>query len=86
MAATNKNIVVSSAALPLDEEEQTRKKRRARTIWTNPWMLLRKIDVAFYTIFKELKEQDSDGFKSYVRMDVDHFEELFHLLSPFLQK
>ena len=49
-------------------------------------MLRRKIDVAFHTIFKELKEQDSDGFKGYVRMEVDHFEELVHLLSPFLQK
>ena len=34
MAAINKNIVVASVALPLDEEEQTRKKRRTRTIWT----------------------------------------------------
>ena len=86
MAAMNKNIVVASIALLLDEEKQIRKKRRTRTIWTGPWMLLRKIDGAFGTIFKELKEQVSDGFKGYVRMDVDHFEELVHLLSPFLQK
>ena len=49
-------------------------------------MLCRKIDGAFHTIFKELKEQDSDGFKGYVRMDIDHFEELVHLLNPFSQK
>ena len=48
-------------------------------------MLRRKIGGAFHTIFKELKEQDSDGFKGYVRMEVDHLEELVHLLSPFLQ-
>ena len=41
-------------------------------------MLRRKTNGAFHTIFKELIEQDSDGFKGYVRMDVDHFEE-FHL-------
>ena len=35
----------------------------------------------FHTIYKELKQQDSDGFKGYVRMDVDHFEELVHHLS-----
>ena len=50
------------------------------------WMLRRKIDDAFHTIFKKLKEQDSDGFKGYARMDVDHFEELVYVLSPFLQK
>ena len=59
MTAMNKNIVVASVALLLDEEEQARKKRRTRTIWTRLWMLLRKIDGAFYTILKELKEQDS---------------------------
>ena len=70
----NKNIVLASVALLMNEEGQTRKKRRTRTIWTRPWMLRRKIDGAFHTIFKELKEQDSDGFKGYARMDVDHFE------------
>ena len=86
MAAMNKNIVVESAALLLGEEEQTRRKRQTPIIWTGPWMLRRKIDGAFHSMFKELKEQDSDGFKGYVRMDIDHFEELVHLLSPFLQK
>ena len=38
-------------------------------------MLRRKIDCAFHTIFKELREEDSDGFKG-----------LVHLLSSFLQK
>ena len=28
-----------------------------------PWMLRRKINGAFHAIFKELKEQDSDGFE-----------------------
>ena len=86
MAAMSKNIVVASVDLLLDEEEQSRKKRQTRTIWTRPLMLRRKIDSAFHTVFKELKEQDSDGLIGYVRMDVDHFEELVHLLSPFLQK
>ena len=86
MAAMSKNIVVASVDLLLDEEEQSRKKRQTRTIWTRPLMLRRKIDGAFHTVFKELKEQDSDGLIGYVRMDVDHFEELVHLLSPFLQK
>ena len=83
MAAMNENIVIASVAAPLDEEDQTRKERRTRTIWTRPWMLRRKINGAFYTIFKELQEQNSGGFKGYVRMDADHFEELVHLLSQF---
>ena len=49
-------------------------------------MLRRNINGAFHTIFKELKEQDSDAFKGYVRMDVDRFEELVHLLRPVFTK
>ena len=86
MAAMNKNIVIASVALLLDEEEQNIKKRRTRTIWTRPWVLRRNINGAFHAIFKELKEHDSDGFKGYVRMDVDQFEELVHLLSPVFTK
>ena len=36
-------------------------------------MLSRKVDGAFNAIFKELKEQDFDGFKGHVKMDVDQF-------------
>ena len=46
-------------------------------------MLRRKINGAFHTIFKEIKEQNSGGFRGYVRMDADHFQELVHLLSQF---
>ena len=84
MAAMNKVIVITSVALLLNEEEQTRKKRRIRIIWTRPRMPRRKINGVSHTIFKELKEHDSDGSKCYVRMNIDHFEEWVHLLRPFL--
>ena len=73
-------------ALLLDEEEQERKNKRPSFIWTRSWLLHRRNDGAFHKIFKELKEEDSDGFKGYVRMHVDHFDELVHLLSPLLLK
>ena len=82
MAATNnKVLILATIALLLDKEEQERKNKRPRFIWTRPWLLHRRNDSAFHKIFKELKEEDSDGFKGYVRMDVDHFDELVHLLS-----
>ena len=82
----SKNIVVASVVLLLNKEKQTIKKGRTQTIWTRSWMLRRKINGTFHIIFKESKEQDSDGFKGYVRMDVDHFLELVHLLTAYLQK
>ena len=68
MAATNnKVLILATMALLLDEEEQERKNKRPRFIWTRPWLLHRRNDGAFHKIFKELKEEDSDGFKGYVR-------------------
>ena len=86
MAVVKKIVVIASVALLLDEEEEETKKRRRRSIWTRPWLLRRKIDGAYHSLFKELKEEDSEGFKGYLRMDVDRFDELVHLLTPFLQK
>ena len=47
------------------------------------WILCRKISGHFHTIFKELKERDSDGFKGNARMDIIILK---NLLSSFLQK
>ena len=50
-------------------------------------MLSRKVDGAFNAIFKELKEQDFDGFKGVMlEWTLINFEDLVHLLSPILQK
>ena len=47
-------------------------------------MLRRKFDGAFHTIPKELKKENSDGCKGYVRMDVNHFDQLVELLKATL--
>lgn len=83
--AVDRNVIIASVALLLDEEERE-KTQSKRSVWTRPWLQRRKIKGAFHTTFKELKEEDPEGFKGYVRMDVDHFDELLHLLAPFLQK
>ena len=50
----------------------TMKKRRVKNLFCldKAMGLRRKFDTAFHTIFKELKEEDSDGFKNYVSMDL----------------
>ena len=73
----SKNILVASVALLMDEEKQTTKKRRTRPIWRRSQMLNRKIDCAFHTIFKELKNR--------ILVDLKIMLE-WTLISPFLQK
>lgn len=87
--ASDKKIIASIALLLDNDEEQERarnKEMSKRSIWTRPWLIRRKTDGAFHTLFKELKAEDSEGFKGYVRMDVPHFDELVRILSPSLRK
>ena len=83
--AVDRNVLITSLALLLDEERR-KKKQTKRSIWIRPWLERRKTGGAFQTIFKELKEGDPEGFKGYVRMDVNHFDELVYRLAPLLKK
>eukprot|EP00794_Sanderia_malayensis_P001700 gene1700-1894_t len=83
--AISQIVIIASVALLLQEEEQERMKTRSiRSMWTRPWLIRRKIYGSFHTLFVELKEGDPEGFKGYVRMDINHFDELVNLLAPFL--
>ena len=46
----------------------------------------RKHDGAFYTIFQELKQEDAEGFRGYVKLNTTSFEILVELLAPSLLK
>ena len=41
-----------------------------------------KSDGTFYTIFQELKQEDAEGFRGYVRPNTTSFEKLVELLAP----
>ena len=55
-------------------------------MWIRPWMQRRRTNGAFNTIFKELKEEDADGFKGYIRMNLTQFDHLVELLKPSISK
>ena len=41
-----------------------------------------KSDGTFYTIFQELKQEDAERFRGYVRSNTTSFEKLVELLAP----
>ena len=47
-------------------------------------MSRRKTDVAFHTIFQELKQEDAEGFRGYIRLDTKSFEKCVNFLKPSL--
>ena len=49
-------------------------KQVARKSWARLWLLRRQEKGAFYTIFRELSMEDSEGFCEYMRMPHAKFE------------
>jgi len=54
------------------------KYKRPRKMWVKPWILCRKVQGAYHTLFNELLNIDQESFRNYMRMDFCVFE---HLLS-----
>ena len=77
--------VIATIALLLDDDE-IEERKSTRSTWTRTWLKWRKYEGAFNTTFKQLMEEDSDGFKGYVRMDKNHFIQFVDRLRPSLIK
>ena len=77
---------IAAIALLLDDEDEEKENVQERSQWVRPWIARRKPDGAFYTIFQELKQEDAEGFRGYVRLNTTSFEKLVKLLAPSLLK
>ena len=78
-------IVSASMALLLDNGKGKNRSKLGNN-WIRSWLLKKRAGGTFHTIFKELKEKDADGFKGYIRMDVNLFDHLVELLKPSIFK
>ena len=78
--------VIAAIALLLDDEEKEKDNVKERSQWVRPWIARGKSDRAFYIIFQELKQEDPEGFRGYVRPNKTSFQKLFELLAPSLLK
>ena len=78
--------VIAAIALHLDDEYEEKENVQERSKRVRPWIARRKSDGAFYTIFQELKQEDAEGFRSYVRLNTTSLEKLVELLPPSLLK
>ena len=78
--------VITAIALLLDDEDEEKENVQERSQWVRPWIARRKPDGAIYTIFQELKQEDAEWFRGYVRLNTTSFEKLVELLAPSLLK
>ncbi|XP_041422068.1 protein ANTAGONIST OF LIKE HETEROCHROMATIN PROTEIN 1-like [Xenopus laevis] len=61
------------------------KKKRKRSIWSKQWLLHRH-KFSHMGLLKELKENNPDDFRNYLRMSDSNFEHLFEAIRPAITK
>ena len=76
-------VLIVAIARRLEEKRQQRQQRRAATL---PYVLRRHEFGAFHALVQELKAEDINGYKNFLRMRPETFDQLLHLVGPVIQK
>ena len=64
-------LIASSFHYPYETPIKTRKKRKC---WVKEWLRKREESGAYARIFQELRLQDAEHFRKYLRMNTDTYE------------
>ena len=57
-----------------------------RRFWVRPWITRRREFGAYHSLIRELSDEDEKGYKNFLRMDMDSFNELLHLVEPHIKR
>lgn len=81
-------LILSTVAIrtKLYLSQRDRRGRGRRRWWVRPVNRSRKEDGHYDNLFRQLKETDHEEFFRLTRMRPDTFDQLLHLVSPFLVK
>ena len=60
-------------------------RKRKRSCWSKEW-LKKRDEYSHMTLLKELKENNPNDFRNYLRMSDEIFRELHITIAPFIQK
>lgn len=63
-----------------------RRRKKDRSCWVKDWIMKRNQFGVFSHLLKELKSQDSDYYKNFLRMDSACFEILLKKVTPLIEK
>ena len=77
---------IAAITLLLDDEDEEKENVQERSQWVRPWITRKKSDGAFYTIFQDLKQEDAEEFRGYIRLNTTSFEKFVELLASSLLK
>ena len=78
------SAVTFCAAIIIDAA--LKKKRKKRLVWMKTWLLERGRKGAYNNIIQELRLENMENYRRYLRMNKETFEELLHRVTPLIEK
>ena len=69
-----------------EEEEEERATTRVRTEWVKPWLQRRKSRGFYDQLVSELRIEEEDIYKNYLRMKPEHFDEILDIIRNDISK
>lgn len=70
----------------LYEEQRRMMRKRSRTVWVRDWLTRRQEFGLYDKLLEELHKEDIRGYKNYLRITPDLFQEMVERLTPYLEK
>ena len=68
------------------EEKLQKKLRKKKSIWVRKWLQRRPNLGQYQKLLRELKKEDTKGFKNFLRMDYPTFREILDRIEPRIKK
>jgi len=66
--------------------ELTKRARKRRLLWSQPWISSRLQVGAYHALLDELRTTDAVGYRSFLRMDPLSFDLLLQKVGPLIRK
>ena len=85
MAVSKLRVAAATTILAVIVKRRKQKKRK-RSVWVKPWLERRATVVVYGSLLQELRREEIESFNNYLRMSLDNFEELFHLIEADITK
>ena len=79
-------VVAACSPVIIGLVAKEKRRRRNKKIWVKKWLAARDDKDAYNNIIQELRLDDVESYRRYLRMNTETFEELLLNISPKLEK
>lgn len=86
MSRTQKKRRLLAALLAIKIIQKKNRYKKKRSCWVKRWIMKRNEFGVYSQLLKELRCQDSQYYKNFIRMDSANFEVVLNKVAPHIEK